>query len=187
MPGRPPKPVVVLKEEKKSHRTKEELQQREKSEKALLTGTPLKEWKEVRADPIAHKEFLRVKKLLKSIGKDDALHEGVINRYCTILSECKQFEDMKRTISEGIGKLQEMKDKKEIEPLIFLDELGKLQDRLFICDKKIMEKRKMLLQIERENIMTIAAALRAIPKTVEKTKQSKMASYMEKRGIGNAT
>ena len=35
-------------------------------------------------------------------------------------------------------------------------------------DRNIAQKRKMLLDIEKENIMTIASALRSIPKKEEK-------------------
>jgi len=35
-------------------------------------------------------------------------------------------------------------------------------------DKQIQVKRKMLFDIEKENVMTIAAALRSIPKKEEK-------------------
>ena len=56
----PPKPFTVLKAEKKSHRTKKELKIREQGEKALVTGTAIKERKEVKENPVAHKEFLRI-------------------------------------------------------------------------------------------------------------------------------
>ena len=37
-----------------------------------------------------------------------------------------------------------------------------------VCDKQIQAKRKMLLEIEKENVMTIAAAVRTVPKKEEK-------------------
>ena len=77
----PPKPFSVLKSEKKSHRTKKELKLREEGEAALATGVAIRERPEVKKNPIAHKEFLRVNKLLKNIGKNDAIYEPVINRY----------------------------------------------------------------------------------------------------------
>ena len=43
--------------------------EREQAEKALLTGIPLKERQEVKDNEIAHKEFLRLKKLLEKINK----------------------------------------------------------------------------------------------------------------------
>ena len=46
-------------------------------------------------------------------------------------------------------------------------ELG-MQKNLVSLDKQVQAKRKMLLDIEKENIMTIASALRSVPKKTEK-------------------
>lgn len=182
MPGRPPKPFAVIASEKKSHRTKAELEAREKGEKALLTGIPLREWPEVKNDPIAHKEFSRVRRLLKKIQHDDALYESVINRYCILLAECKQFENMRATLMFEIQELKQAKDDGEIDFVAYLEHKGQLQDRIMACDKKIMDKRKMLLSIEKENVMTIVGALRAVPKKPnEAQEKSKMAAFLERR------
>lgn len=182
MPGRPPKPFAIITAEKKSHRTKAELEAREKGEKALLTGISLREWPEVKNDPVAHKEFSRVRKLLKKIQHDDALYEPVINRYCQLISECKQFEHMRANLGIEIDELKQAKDDGEIDFMTYLEHKGQLQDRIMACDKKIMDKRKMLLSIEKENVMTILAALRAVPKKPEQTQEkSKMAAFLERR------
>ena len=94
----PTKPANVIRLEKKSHRTKKELASRENAEKALLTGEKLKERKEVKSDPVAHKEFLRIKKLLEKIEKNDDLYSSVINRYCQLYAECKDFEEKREAI-----------------------------------------------------------------------------------------
>ena len=46
-------------------------------------------------------------------------------------------------------------------------ELG-MQKNLVSLDKQVRAKRKMLIDIEKENIMTIASALRSVPKKTEK-------------------
>ena len=46
MGGRPSKPVAVIRKEGKSHRTKAEMNAREKCEAALATGNPIKEKEE---------------------------------------------------------------------------------------------------------------------------------------------
>ncbi len=183
MPGRPPKSHLQLVKEGKSHRTKAELEQREKGEKALLTGTSLRECPEVKADPAAHKEFNRLRRLLKKIQHDDALYEAVINRYCLMLSECKQFEGFAARLLADIQELRDMKAAGEIEAMAYLEQRGNLQDRLMTVDKRLMDKRKMLLSIEKENIMTILAALRAVPKTPEKEQKSKMGAFLERRQV----
>lgn len=68
------KSADIIRMEGKSHRTKKELRQREQAEKALLTGIPLKERQEVKDNEIAHKEFLRLKKLLEKINKFDDMY-----------------------------------------------------------------------------------------------------------------
>lgn len=166
----PPKPFTVLKSEKKSHRTKKELKLREKGEAALATGVALKERPEVKSNPVAHKEFMRIKKLLKSIEKNDAIYEPIINRYCILQAECKDFEGKRESFYNDLEEL--INDK---ETFITNDDLttyykmkSDIQKNIINLDKQVQAKRKMLLDIEKENIMTIAAALRSIPKKVEK-------------------
>lgn len=155
--------------EGKSHRTKRELRQRKQAEENLLTGKRLKEAKEIRENELAHKEFLRLKKLLKEIGKDDDLYSGVINRYCMISAECEEFEEKR----EGIYKRQKELEKHygEMEFADYLKLQNDLSKMLLSYDRQIQAKRKMLFDIEKENVMTIASALRSIPKKAE-TKKS---------------
>lgn len=178
--GRPSKPIQLV----KGHRTKAEIEVRKKAEEALLTGTSLKEWPDVKANPVAHKEFKRLKKLLKAINKDDALHEGIINRYCLLLAECKEFDGMKAKMLDELKELTQAYHEGKIDFIEYLQEKGNIQDRIMACDKKIMEKRKMLLDIEKENIMTIASALRSIPKKPDKSaEKSPMAAFLDRRKI----
>jgi len=169
----PPKPFHVLKSEKKSHRTKKELKMREEGEKALATGTALKERPEVKANPVAHKEFLRINKLLKSIEKNDAIYESVINRYCMLQAECLDFEGKRESFYRDLEELTRDKDKllesEEISLSGYYKMKNNIQQKIIQLDKQVQTKRKMLLDLEKENIMTISAALRSIPKKEEKS------------------
>ncbi len=162
----PTKPVNVLRLEKKSHRTKKELAQREKAEDSLLTGVVIKETKDVKLNSMAHKEFVRIKKLLKIIGKDDDLYGAIINRYCLLHAECIEFQEKRENILKKIEELE--KNKKNFEEKegikAYYEMLINMQRNLLALDKQVQTKRKMLLEIEKENIMTIAASLRSIPK-----------------------
>lgn len=178
--GRPSKPIHLV----TGHVTKAEKAIREKAEKELMTGTSLKEWPEVKVDPVAHKEFIRLKKLLKSIKQDDDLFGAMINTHCLLKGEMYQFEEIKNKIFIEIEELKEMYQKQEIEPLEYIQQKGKLQDRLMQCDKKLMEKRKMMLDISKENIMTIQGALRSIPKKPEKKQESPMAEFLKRKQGG---
>lgn len=165
--GRPAKPVSVLKAEGKSHRTKAELEKRKKEEAAFATGTPLKEKQETKKNVVAHKEFLRVTKLLTEIGKCDALYENIINRYCMIYAECRTFEDQQDRLRTDIELLANEMKEHNIDFLSFIDRKDILIGRILAIDKQLQTKRKMLMDIEKENIMTVASVLRNIPKTEE--------------------
>ena len=187
--GRPTKPLALV----KGHRTKEEKKVREKAERSLLTGVALKEWPEVKNDPAAHKELLRIKKVLKAIDKDDALHEGVINRYCLLKAECSEFEEKRETLYQSKAELQEDyrsgkagdEENGGLTPSQYYKLLADMQKSIINLDKQIMAKRKMMLDIEKENIMTIQSALRSIPKKPEEKKKSGMAAFLEKKQAGN--
>lgn len=173
----PNKPAVVIRAEGRSHRTKAELELREKGEAALATGEPMKARKEVRENKKANSEFKRVSKLLEGIGKNDALIEGVINRYCQITAEVLEFEAKRAEFSKGIAQLQEAYeddkfqhpdiDDRIVPTMDYFRTLATMESALLSLDKRIQDKRKMLLDIEKENIMTVAAQLRSIPKKVE--------------------
>ena len=73
---------------------------------------------------------------------------------------------------------------KKIDFMTYIDQKGNVQNRIMVADKAIMEKRKMLLQIERENIMTILGALKAVPRKAEKKQDSAMAAFFESKAGG---
>ena len=174
----PPKPVKVLEMEKRSHRTKKELIQRKNAEAALLTGVSLKEKKEVKENPIAHKEFRRLRALLKSIDKDDDLYGETINRYCILVAECEEFQQKRERIYQQLcdyqERMDELVDREELTWKEALTIESNMQRNLVSMDKQIQTKRKMLLDMEKENVMTIASSLRSIPKKVEKKKNALM-------------
>lgn len=169
MGGRPSKPVSVLKAEGRSHRTKAELDAREKGEAAFVTGEPLKEKPETRKNVVAHAEFLRIKKLLIKIEKCDALYENIINRYCLIYAECREFEEKRERFYKDLWEMEDSKEEGKFDDEITTYYRIKCdtQKNIINLDKQVQAKRKMMIDIEKENIMTLAAALRNVPKTPE--------------------
>lgn len=166
----PSKPVNVIRMEGKSHRTKRELVERERAEAQLLTGKIIREQNEVKENELAHKEFQRIRKLLKSVGKDDDLYGATINRYCLLQAECIEFQEKREQFYRQIEELEEDRD-----AFADTDDLGtyyklqmSMQKNILALDKQVQAKRKMLLDIEKENIMTIASSLRSVPKKTEK-------------------
>ena len=170
--ARPSKPVLVLENERKSHRTKAEIQKRKEEEAKLLSGMEMKERREVRENKEAHKEFARLKKLMKNIEKNDALYETVINRYAMILAECMDFEEKRESFYKDLQELtenkEEMLDNEEISLSGYYKMKNTMQKNILDIDRQVQAKRKMLLEIEKENVMTIAASLRSIPKKDDK-------------------
>lgn len=177
----PAKPFKVLTSEKKSHRTRSELKMREEGEKALSTDIILSERKEVKQNKVAHKEFKRIQEILKNIDKNDAIYEAVINRYCLLQAECLDLEERREECYNLISKLreeekeliEELKCREDVDELVkykleYAKSLSKMMSSMLNIDKQIQAKRKMLLDIEKENVMTIASALRCVQKKEDK-------------------
>lgn len=169
------KPYLVLVNENKSHRTKEELNQRKAAEEELYTGKKLKIRPEIKENDTANKEFLRIKKLLQAIGKDDDIFSGPINRYAQLMAECKDFEAKREA---AYGRIKQLEDKsaefEEFDEMkSYFTLLTGLEKHIIDLDKQVQAKRKMMFDIEKENLMTVAAAMRSITKKTEK-KTSKL-------------
>lgn len=180
----PPKPYEVLKGEKKSHRTKEELEQRRRGEEALHTNVRMQEWASTKAAPIAHKTFLRLKKLLKNIKMDDALHESAINRYCVMTAESADLEADRERVVSRLKLIDEWVSRGEMSQEEHAAESLRLVDAKLSIERALATKRKMLLDIEKENVMTIAAGLRSVPKKPEEQEETAMDQLMRKRMSG---
>jgi hypothetical protein len=183
MAGRPPKPLHLV----TGHITKAEKQLREKSENELLTGTHLKEFPEVKDNPIAHKEFIRLKKLLKSINKDDDLYGNIINTHCLLQAECKNIERFQANLKLDLEQLENKFEKNEISFEETMHLKTTIHKQILNYDKSLMGKRKLILDISKENIMTVQSALRSIPKKQQKVQKSNMSNFLEKRGYGKPT
>lgn len=162
----PSKPVSVLQNEKKSHKTKQEIMQRKAAEKSLLTGRRLKEEQKTKDNEISHREFLRLKKLFAAIEKNDELYSAAINRYCLLKAELVQFEGLRKNCEARIDELIERQS--EFEYKDFIKMLDSLQKNIISLDKQVQAKRRMMFDIEKENVMTIASSLRSIPKKAAK-------------------
>ena len=158
---RPAKEAAAL----KGHKTKAELEARAAAEEGLKTGTALCERKEVKENAQAHKEFIRVKKLFAALGKDDGIYAAVVNRYCLIQAECLDFEEKISSINGRLARLENDYDADKIEADFYYKTYDSLQKSITSYDRQIMTKRKMLFDIEKENLMTVASGLRSAPKT----------------------
>jgi phage terminase small subunit len=176
MAGRPSKPTQLLKLEGKSHRTKKELEHREKAEKSLYTGTTFKESPAVKSDPISHKEFLRLKKLYKKIEYVDGLDEQIINRYCMLISQEQALSKMMSRMKMDIDEVEDVEDRMTIYQAI-----------AGVTDKT-MKTRDMLLKLEDRLFLNPTTRIKSIPKNPpEEKKESAMAQFMNRRAGGHGT
>ena len=167
--------------------TKKELEVREKAEAALSSGKAITERAEVKNNAVAHEEFLRVRAELRKIHKNDALYTAVVNRYCLLYSECIEYENLKNKELEQLETLRE--DFKEIKfssakarytALIELTKTAeKLHRQILSYDSAIMSKRKMMFDIEKENVMTVSSALRSIPKAPDEKENKLLAALQD--------
>lgn len=171
MAGRTSKPTALLKLEGKSHRTKKELQHREKAEKSLYTGETFKESPAVKVDPIAHKEFLRLKKLYNKIQYMDGLDEQIINRYCMLISQERRLASTLKWMQMDIEEVETFEDRMTIYQYI-----AGVTDR-------VMKTRDMLMKLEDRLFLNPSGRIRAIPKTPqdEKKDEDPMAALLGKR------
>ena len=186
--ARPSKPAAIIEAEKKSHRTKAELDTRKNAESGLLSKKRLQERKEVAENKIAHTEFLRVSKLMKAIGKDDALYSSGINTYCMLYAEIGELHDQMQILDQTADMLRETFGKLREDPAAHVDTdniirfetaFTRLVSQRLNISSMIDKKRKMMLEIDKENVMTISAALRSIPKQPEKKENPLLAALTE--------
>ena len=159
----------------KGHRTKAEIEQRQQAEQDMLSGKPLAEFPGVKGDPAAHAEFRRVAALMKAIGKDDALYSAAINRYSELFSEILRDRTEIQRLQMLMDKLQEKFDQSDPDSNDITAFAKAYSGMLAQVDKlkgSVQTKRKMMGDIEKENCMTVQAALRSIPKETGKKDDS---------------
>lgn len=149
--ARPSKTVELIEKEGKSHRTKAELNTRREAEQAALTGIKMREYQEVKENKSAHREFARVKRILSSVGKNDAIYEAVINEYAMLKADIDRYVALRKRLEEDES-----------------SDAGKTAKLIIEVDRQIDKYKRRRFDIEKENGMTIASSLRAIPKKPEK-------------------
>lgn len=172
MAGRPSKPVQLIKlEGNKDRRTKAELDHREEMEKKMRTGTLFKEEPATKADPVAHKEFLRLKKLYKEIEFVEGLDQATINRYCQLKGQEHFLQELYVEVKRAIDAAKQVAKK-----------MALYEDMKDIITKQNQVRDKML-KLEDRLFLNPVARMRSIPKKPpEEEKKSPMAEFLKRRG-----
>ena len=168
--GRPSKPAELLKSEGKSHRTKQELAFRKQQEEATLTGKKLEEPRAVKDLKIAHATFLKTRRLLDAINKNDELYSAATCRYCTNTQKLADAEESIQVLRTELEELRESRSSYVENKAIpdYYRMLTKLEDTITRKEQLAAGIRKELTDFEKENCMTIASSLRSIAKQPEK-------------------
>lgn len=155
--------------------TKEEKKYLEQAEKATLSGYEITEFAKTKKDKIAHKEFLRVTKLLTAVGKNDAMYEAVINDYCTYLSDIERYRRYRIKFEDDIDEIEDS----DMETSEKCKLKFKIKDTILSCDKQINTLQRKRFEIEKETGFTVASSLRSIPKKKEEKVNPLMAALSD--------
>lgn len=167
------------------HRTKAEITARTAAEQDMLSGRRAFEREAVKSDPVAHAEYRRVTALMKAIGKDDALYSAIVNRYCELFAEVCRYKDeivRRRALMDELQRQFEDSEPDSEDIVAFAKAYDSMAGKVDKLDGVIMQKRKMMLDIEKENGMTVAAALRAVPKNNAKKEENPLAAILGGNG-----
>ena len=159
-----------MKSEGKSHRTKQELAFRKQQEEATLTGKKLEEPRAVKDLKIAHATFLKTRRLLDAINKNDELYSAATCRYCTNTQKLADAEKSIQVLKTELEELRESRSSYAEDKAIpdYYRMLTKLEDTITRKEQLAAGIRKELTDFEKENCMTIASSLRSIAKQPEK-------------------
>ena len=163
------------------HRTKAEITARAQAEQDMLSGKRAFERDTVKNDPVAHAEYRRVTALMKAIGKDDALYSAIVNRYCELFAEVQRYQEeiiRRRGLMDRLQRQFDGSDPDSEDIIAFAKAYDSMAGKVDKMDGIIMQKRKMMLDIEKENGMTVAAALRAVPKNNAKKEENPLAAIL---------
>jgi phage terminase small subunit len=173
MAGRSSKPTQLILIEKKSHRTKEEIKQRQEAEEALFTGQHFREKPQVKNNEIAHKEFLRLKKLYKKIAYVDALDEQMINRYCLEVANAYDLQKRLASLEKLLTECENSESKIAVHDMI---------NKTVTAMNRTGER---LLKYEDRLFLNPTARIKAIPKSLnKKTEVSGMGTFLKGRAGG---
>ena len=87
-------------------------------------------------------------------------------------AECVEFQEKKAAMYEQLQDLEKNRESFERADDLktFFNLIASMQSNLLNLDRQLQQKRKMLFDIEKENIMTIASSLRSVPKKTDKKK-----------------
>ncbi len=160
------------------HVTKAERKMRKEGEEALKSDKAIKVSSAVVNNPNAYKYFKRLIDIFKDIDLNDAFYENVLNRYAILLSECDKHSAEIQKQEEMIAELDN--DHEEMTAAQYYAVRTEMVKTLNKTESLLGTKRNQLLAIEKENLLTAQAKLRAVPKEKNKEKLSAIEEFRKK-------
>jgi phage terminase small subunit len=149
MPDGRPKLIALA----RGHRTKAEIELREKAEKSLYTGERFHELPQVAASTIAHREYSRLKRLYSKIPFVDALDQQIINQYCLEVDNADNMQKILTQLQLMTGQTDDFDKKLEI-----FGQINRMQTAL-------RQSKELLLKYGDRLLLNPATRIKSIPKT----------------------
>lgn len=177
--GRPRKPISILKNEKKTHLTKKQIADREKSE--VTTGNKKLEAPEyIKKDLNAYKKWQEVLLIYKDVEFVSSGDSGFLARYCLTYSEYLGLIERRNRLVSMYSDWREYKSVLPEEFRMAIDELFKFDYELQL-ESAINKKMELLIKMEDRSFLNPLAKVKGIPQPKEKPKQTPL----QQRGFGN--
>lgn len=145
-----------------SHTSKRDKAEQEERAVAMITGSKIKEHKQVADNPAAHKEYVRLMKIMRKINKDDSLYEAQVNRMAELAGEIEELRSQREKVQKNIKKVEKQMDKGEGDFEKLNNTIIKYQKTYIDLDKQIMKKREMLNKLETTNCFTVSTSNRTV-------------------------
>jgi phage terminase small subunit len=178
-PGRPRKPISLLKQEKKTHLTKKQITEREKSE--VKTGDKILIAPDyIRNDLNAFKKWNEIIEIYKDVDFVTSGDAGFLARYCLTYSEYLGLVERRNMLVSMYSNWDEYKD---VLPEDFRDAIDELfkHDYELQLETAINKKMELLIKMEDRSFLNPLAKVKGIPQKKETPKRTPL----QQRGFGN--
>ena len=177
--GRPRKPIALLKQEKKTHLTKKQIAEREKSE--VKTGDKNLEAPEyIKKDLVAYKKWQEILLIYKDVNFVSSGDVGFLARYCKTYSEYLGLIERRDRLVGMYANWREYKDVLPEDFRMAIDELFK-RDYELQLETAINKKMELLIKMEDRSFLNPLAKVKGIPPPKEEPKQTPL----QQKGFGN--
>lgn len=157
--------LVLLQNNNKQKFSKEELEKLKEQQESNFTNEPIVKFQEVKDDPYANKQFNRILKLFKIIGRNDSLFTNSLNRLCIMYSEEKRLIKLRNSLEETVTEYAASPNKD-------WNTFQSLNAQLIQTEKLLNTRRNQILQLERCLGLTIDSAMRFTPTKQKENKDT---------------